>query len=192
MQKELVTLKQEELMIIFPEIAEIKGKKLKELTVKALLVAIDKGGWHSQNISKAPVTMNWKTSCTLIEHIRKVTQACIADYNILNKFYKENGVEFDRDTVICGALLHDIGKFTEFSLKGGKVIHSENSNLMRHPLSGAIIAAGAGLPDKIVHLIATHSFEGEKSNQTAESYFVRSIDDFVFKCTVYGLPKITK
>ena len=49
------------------------------------------------------------------------------------------------------------------------------------------MAAKAGLPDKIIHLIATHSFEGERSYQTAESAFVRAIDDFVFKCTVYGL-----
>ena len=110
-------------------------------------------------------------------------------FELLEKFYKANGVVFERDIVVSGALLHDLGKFTEFALKDGKVAHSDNSFLMRHPLAGAIMAAETGLPDKIVHLIATHSFEGDKSNQTAESYFVRTIDDFVFKCTVFGLRK---
>lgn len=82
------------------------------------------------------------------------------------------------------ALLHDLGKFTGFVRRNGVIMHGEDANLLRHPLSGAILAAKAGLPDKIIHLIATHSFEGERSYQTAESAFVRAIDDFVFKCTV--------
>ena len=48
------------------------------------------------------------------------------------------------------------------------------------------------LPDELVHLIAVHSFEGDKSYQTAESEFVRSIDIFVFNCSVKGLKKIHK
>ena len=59
----------------------------------------------------------------------------------------------------------------------------------RSPLSGAIIASQAGLPDSIVHLIATHSFEGERSYQTLESDFVRTVDIFVFNCSVKGLEK---
>ncbi len=67
--------------------------------------------------------------------------------------------------------------------------YSESAKLLRHPLSGAIIAAEAGLPEEIVNLIATHSFEGDRSVRTREADFVRTIDDFVFKCTVAGLSK---
>ena len=61
--------------------------------------------------------------------------------------------------------------------------------LLRHPLSGAVIAHEAGLPDELVHLIAVHSFEGEKSYQTVESNFVRKLDMFVFENSVWGLQK---
>ena len=89
----------------------------------------------------------------------------------------------------AGALLHDIGKLTEFTIRDGTVAHGDNFELMRHPLSGALIAAQAGLPDTIVHLIATHSFEGDRSYQTAESSFFRTIDMFVFQNSVAGLEK---
>ena len=154
-------------------------------------LAISEGGWAKEDLLKAPVTLNWPDStCSLIDHIRTVTRMCIKNYDELARFYQENGVEFDRDTVVCGALLHDIGKWTEFCCKDGKICHSDDFELMRHPLSGAILADRAGLPKRIVHLIATHSFEGDRSYQTAESAFVRAIDDFVFRCSVWGLKKL--
>ena len=100
-----------------------------------------------------------------------------------------NGVPFDRDLVIAGALLHDIGKLTEFAFRDGAVCHSDSYQLLRHPLSGAILAHDAGLPDALVHLIAVHSFEGERSYQTAESAFVRKLDIFVFENSVAGSQK---
>lgn len=52
-----------------------------------------------------------------------------------------------------------------------------------------LLAREAGLPDKLVHLIAVHSFEGDRSYQTPESAFVRKLDIFVFENTVAGLQK---
>ena len=180
----------EDVCKLFPEIAEISSKELQVLTIKALIMGIEQGGWDKTTISLVPVTVNWQCcSSNLLEHIRTVTQVCISNFDVLNKYYINNGVPFQRDIVVTGALLHDLGKFTEFSLENNKPVHSKTAYLMRHPLSGAIIAAKAGLPDEIVHLIATHSFEGDKSNQTAESDFIRQIDIFVFKCSVYGLKK---
>lgn len=180
----------DDMISVFPEIEEIADLELKKLTIKALELAFKKGGWNINNVQLAPVTVNWiGCSCNLIEHIRKVTQVCISNYEKLSNFYKINKTSLDRDIVVAGALLHDLGKFTEFTIQDGKPMHSNSAFLMRHPLSGAIIAAEAGLPEKIVHLIAVHSFEGDKSNQTAESAFVRSIDIFVFNCSVYGLEK---
>ncbi|GAA6387660.1 HD domain-containing protein [Lawsonibacter asaccharolyticus] len=178
----------EDIYKIFPEIHEIKDKVLQQKSADALISAMEIGGWDGESVYLAPVTMNWQgCTCSLVEHIRLVTRMCMDDYKHLKKFYQANGVEFEWDIIVCGALLHDLGKFTGFVRRNGVIMHGEDANLLRHPLSGAILAAKAGLPDKIIHLIATHSFEGERSYQTAESAFVRAIDDFVFKCTVYGL-----
>lgn len=67
---------------------------------------------------------------------------------------------------------------------------SENSSYLRHPLSGAIIAAEAGLPDCIIHLIATHSFEGDHSYRTPEAEILRTMDMLAYNSSVAGLKKL--
>nr|WP_275950458.1 HD domain-containing protein [Clostridium sp. MCC353] len=149
-----------------------------------------RGGWTGENIHQCPVTLNWENcSVSWVEHVRDVTEMCIREFVALEKYYQRNQVDFSRDRVIAGALLHDIGKLTEFLMEDGKVCYSPEAQLMRHPLSGAVLAAQAGLPNHLVHLIATHSFEGDQSCQTPESEFVRTIDLFVFRCSVKGLKK---
>ena len=177
---------------LFPAFLEIRDEELRNLAEGAMRMAMQAGGWTDETVHLVPVTLNWENcDVSWIEHVTDVTAACIGGYDQLAKYYRRHGAEFDRDTVVAGALLHDIGKLTEFvpDEKGETAVHGGNFELMRHPLSGAVIAAKAGLPDKIVHLIATHSFEGDRSYQTAESEFVRTIDMFVFTCSVKGLKK---
>lgn len=180
----------ERIKSLFPAFLEIADDKLREQSLKAMCMAMEQGGWREDTIVLCPVTLNWKDcDVSWVEHVSDVTNQCIMEFDALRKYYARHGVPFSRDLVVAGALLHDIGKLTEFTIENGSVLHGENFELMRHPLSGALIAAKAGLPDHIVHLIATHSFEGDRSYQTAESDFVRSIDIFVFKCSVKGLEK---
>ena len=175
---------------MFPQFSRIQDDSLRHKAEDAMLLAAERGGWNADTIGKCPVTLNWPDcSVTWVEHVNDVTDVCIAAFDMQKKYYERNGVVFDRDRVVAGALLHDIGKLTEFACRNGSVCHSENYQLMRHPLSGAIIAHDADLPDELVHLIAVHSFEGERSYQTAESAFVRKLDIFVFENTVAGLQK---
>ena len=181
---------QKDIEKLFPQFLEIKDPSLREKAEAALLLAAERGGWNEDTIGKCPVTLNWiDCSVTWHEHVGDVTDVCIAAFDAQKKYYERNNVPFDRDTVIAGALLHDIGKLTEFSFKDGAPCHSDNYQLMRHPLSGALIAHDAGLPDSLVHLIAVHSFEGDRSYQTTESAFVRKLDIFVFENSVAGLKK---
>lgn len=176
---------------VFPAFLEIGDAGLREKAELAMGMAMEQGGWNEENLRNVPVTLNW-INCDVnwIEHVTDVTEMCILEFDKMKKYYARHKVPFDRDTVVAGALLHDIGKLTEFVPgEGDTAVHGENFQLMRHPLSGAIIASKAGLPDNIVHLIATHSFEGEKSYHTLESEFVRTVDIFVFNCSVKGLEK---
>lgn len=180
-----------ELENVFPAFKEIKNETLRIQSEEAMLAAMDVGGWNEDNIMMCPVTLNWeKNDVSWVEHVTDVASMCMMEFDMLEKYYKRHDVPFERDMVVAGALLHDIGKLTEFVYRDGRAVHGDNFELMRHPLSGALIAAKTGLPDRLVHLIAVHSFEGEKSYQTAESEFVRSIDIFVFNCSVKGLKKI--
>ncbi|MBR0313097.1 MAG: HDIG domain-containing protein [Oscillospiraceae bacterium] len=180
----------QEIETLFPQFLQIADVSLREKAESAMLLAAERGGWSGDTIGKCPVTLNW-IGCTVtwIEHVGDVTDTCIAVFDAQKKYYERNGVRFDRDLVVAGALLHDIGKLTEFAFRDGAVCHSDNYQLLRHPLSGAILAHDAGLPDELVHLIAVHSFEGERSYQTAESAFVRKLDIFTFENSVAGLQK---
>lgn len=179
-----------QLEALFPDFLKIKDETLRKQAMLAMKMAMDRGGWTEETIHECPVTLNWY-SCDVswVEHVTDVVHMCLLGYDALKKYYSRHGVEFEYDMVLAGALLHDIGKLTEFVKKDGEVIHGENYELMRHPLSGAVIAAQAGLPDKIIHLIAAHSFEGDHSYQTPESEFVRTMDMFVFLASVKGLKK---
>ena len=186
-------MRREKLERIFSAFQEIQDETLRVKSEEAMLAAMEAGGWDEQTIKLCPVTLNWENcDVSWTEHVSDVTSMCLMEFDGLEKYYKRHGVSFSRDLVAAGALLHDIGKLTEFVFRDGKAVHGDNFELMRHPLSGAVIAAKAGLPDELVHLIAVHSFEGDKSYQTAESEFVRSIDIFVFNCSVKGLKKIHK
>ena len=176
---------------LIPEFGEIRDPELRALSLGAIQAAAEKGGWTRETAALAPVTVRYRGARGLIDHIRAVTRTCMADLEVLGGFYENNGCPLDRDLVVCGALLHDIGKFTEFTLEAEVPAYSASAALLRHPLSGAIIAARAGLPDTVVNLIATHSFEGKDSARTREADFVRSVDEFVFNCSVAGLKKIS-
>ena len=180
----------EKIVKLFPAFLEISDEALRTKSLDAMGMAMEQGGWGEHNIALCPVTINWK-NCDIswIEHVNDVTAMCMAQFDGLEKYYRRHGVPFSRDVVVAGALLHDIGKLTEFEEKDGVVGHGKDYELMRHPLSGALIASKAGLPNNIIHLIATHSFEGDKSYQTHESKFVRTIDMFVFENSVTGLEK---
>lgn len=179
-----------EIEALFPQFALIEDETLRQKAKDAMLLAVERGGWDGETILKCPVTLNWPDcDVTWVEHVGDVTNACVQAVEQQEKYFQRDHVPFSRDLVIAGALLHDIGKLTEFVFHNGQACHSENFQLLRHPLSGAILAHDAGLPDELVHLIAVHSFEGERSYQTAESNFVRKLDIFVFENSVWGLQK---
>lgn len=171
---------------MFPEIKEIEDERIQEQCKEAFVAAYKEGNWSKEEAFKLPVSLKKVERQELnnqIEHVRVVTKIAKEIYDSLEDTYKqENKI---RDYVIAGALLHDLGKMIEFTLKEGKLTYSDNANIIRHPLSGAIIAAKIGLPDEIVHIIATHSFEGKDSYHSLASIIVNQADEVAFKYITY-------
>lgn len=181
----------EKIIEILPAFMDISDADLRERAIAALLLAMKKGNWDEHNLDAAPTSIRWENyHVSWVEHVTDVVRLCRMCTDVLEKYYARNHTPFDRDTLLCGALLHDIGKFTEYVEKDGKAVFSENSSYLRHPLSGAIIAAEAGLPDCIIHLIATHSFEGDHSYRTPEAEILRTMDMLAYNSSVAGLKKL--
>ena len=108
-----------------------------------------------------------------------MTKIAASIYDDLESMYGMNGCP--RDLVIAGALLHDLGKPMEFMMnEDGSFGYAPGAKIMRHPLSGAILADRHGLGDEIVHIIATHSFEGNASYKTLAAQIVCAADNIAF------------
>ena len=160
---------------IFPEVDKIRDPDLREKTIKTLEEAIKIGGWNEDDLENIPFTMLIKgTNISLIRHTRAVTRTAMAIFDVLKEEYGD-ALDMDKDILISGGLLHDVGKFLEYE-KGGNVHMSEFGRRIRHPVSGAALAYKNGLPYKVVHIIAAHSKEGEFVKRIPEAWIIHYAD----------------
>ena len=51
----------------------------------------------------------------------------------------------------------------------GKVVQGKFGQQVRHPFSGVALAYKHGVPGEVLHIIATHSHEGDKVERSIES-----------------------
>ncbi|MGE3063208.1 MAG: HD domain-containing protein [bacterium] len=160
---------------IFPEIGLIKNADLRDLTVKVIEDAMKMGGWNPEDLENVPFTLLIEnTKISIVTHIRAVTNTALKMGETLNRFYGDGFV--DLDIIVCGGLLHDIGKLLEYRKENGKYIVSENGKFLRHPFSGAALSFKHSLPDAVTHIIAMHAKEGDLSKRTREAIIIHYAD----------------
>jgi len=158
----------------------IENPKLKSRVVDTFILAIKEGGWKISDIEKIPFTLiKRRAFIGLIEHTRLVTKIALESANVLSDFYGEK-IKISRDVLIVGALLHDVGKFHEITRSKKKYIKSPEGSLLRHPFSGLGLAARNNIPANVLHIIATHSKEGDGTKRTVEGIIVHYADFMAF------------
>lgn len=156
----------------FPELKKIKDDDLREKIIELWNYAMEKGEWRS--LEQIPFTLLIPdVTISLVEHTRRVTNMAIAIADIRD--------DVDKDLIIAGAIAHDVGKLLEYELKEGKVRRSEYGKLVRHPISGARLAYQKNLPKEIIHIIATHSKEGEAVKRSKEAIIIHHCDFIDFE-----------
>lgn len=166
---------------LFPEINQIKNENLKNQVASTWEEAIQKGGWQIEDLKTIPFTLLIPNcQVNLIEHTNAVTQTAIKAAKVLSDSYG-NKVKINLDVLIAGAILHDVGKILEYVRQGDKIVKSKTGKLLRHPFSGAGLAFKNGLPDEVVHMIATHAKEGDGGFRTTEAMIVHYADFINFE-----------
>jgi len=166
----------QEILNILPELGEISDSKLKEKTVQVWQEAIKGGGWKIEDLHKIPFTLLIEnTSVNLIEHTRAVTICCTEIASALEEMY-DGKVSINKDYLLAGALLHDVGKLLEYKREKDKIVKSEEGKLLRHPISGAALAFSLGIPQGVIHIIAAHSKEGDGARHSVEAVIVNHAD----------------
>jgi len=166
----------EQVLELLPEINEIKDSQLREKVVAVWCESITRGGWEPKELTAIPFTLlAGDIDMRFIEHIRSCAKMCIALEKVLKDVWGDR-VPIERDTLIAGSLLADVGKPLEYAKKDGKIVKGHAGDMLRHPFSGVGLCWKHELPDEVMHIVATHSKEGDHVQRTIESIIFHHAD----------------
>ena len=166
---------------LFPGIRKIKNKSLREKVAAVWSEAIATGcggkGWTFDELRAVKFTLlAGDINMTFVEHLNSCARQCIAIADVLKKSFR-CGIPIQRDYLIAGSLLADVGKPLEYDKDdSGKVIQGKFGQQLRHPFSGVALAYKHGIPGEVLHIIATHSHEGDKVERSIESIIFHHAD----------------
>src|SRR3989441_3255994 len=166
---------------LFPSLKRIKDKSLRERVAAVWSEAITTGcggkGWTFAELRAVKFTLlAGDIEMTFVEHLNSCALQCIAIADVLTRAFRCS-IPIQRDYLIAGALLADVGKPLEYNKdKSGKVVQGKFGQQVRHPFSGVALAFKHGIPGEVMHIIATHSHEGDKMERSIESIIFHHAD----------------
>ena len=167
---------------LLPEIDEIQNSDLKNKVIACWEEAINFRGWTEKLLREIPFTLLANNvKIPFIDHVRAVCRMCIAADNVLSEIHGPNKTKVNRDYLIAGALLADVGKLLEYEIVQDKAVKSHFGKHIRHPFSGVGLAFKHGLPSEVMHIIATHSKEGAGEKRLPESIIFHHCDFIDFE-----------
>jgi len=167
---------------ILPEIKLIEDTVLQKKVVAVWDEAISFRGWTADVLMSIPFTLLAENvQITFIEHVRTVCKMCLACDQVLTEAYGKRKTLVNRDHLIAGALLADVGKLLEYEIVDGRAVKADYGRKLRHPFSGVGLAYKHGLPVEVLHIIATHSREGDAEQRSAESIIFHHADFIDFE-----------
>ena len=169
--------------LLQPWIGRIGDEELREKVLEAWELALSRSGYKTAaDLQRMPFTL--LTDCkgiSLVEHTLAVTAGAVGLAQAQAGHYATLPYAIDMDRLIAGGLLHDVGKILEIEPDGkGGHRKSRNGFCMRHPISGAALAAEVGLPGEVINCIACHAKEGEGRPQTLETVLIHQADYATF------------
>jgi len=131
---------------LFPPLMKIKDKSLREKVAAVWNEAIANGcggkGWTFDELRAVKFTLlAGDIDMTFVEHLNSCARQCIAIADVLEKSFR-CGIPVQRDYLIAGSLLADVGKPLEYDKDGsGKVVQGK----IRTPGASPVQRGGARL-----------------------------------------------
>jgi 3'-5' exoribonuclease len=173
-------------------IGSVSDRGLRKLLLRCLGRGTELG--RSFRVHPAAKRNHHAYLCGLLEHSVSVATVCsrLADH------YREQGVRVDRDLLVTGALLHDLGKLRELKGVPGAGYTNEGQ-LLGHIVIGIQMVGREGErlahlpPERLLllqHLIASHQgkpeWESPKAPQILEAILLHYADDLDAKLNQIG------
>lgn len=167
---------------LLPEINLINDETIRDQVVDCWAEAIAFRGWTEELLRSIPFTLLAdNVSIPFIDHVRAVCLMCVACDDVLERVHEDRRTPVNRDYLIAGAMLADVGKLLEFEIIDGQAVKSDYGKHLRHPFSGVGLAFKHGLPSEVMHIIATHSKEGAGEKRLPESIIFHHADFIDFE-----------
>ncbi len=168
----------QELIETMPEFNEIKDIELRDNVLRVWEAALSEKGWTLEVLKRMPFTLLVEgVPISFVEHVRVVCQMSLDMCDRMTAMYGDR-VKINRDHVVAGAMLADVGKVWENEERElGKFVKSRHGRYLRHPFTAVMLGYRFGIPDEVLHIIATHSHEGDKGiKRTPESIIFHHAD----------------
>jgi putative nucleotidyltransferase with HDIG domain len=164
------------------QLEKIEETALREKVVDIWITAAEKGNWEPEDLENIPFTLLTDTQgIDLIEHTIAVTEGALGLAQAIHESHTSQPFDINIDWLVAGGLLHDVGKLLEIERNPqGGYRKSRQGKCARHPISGAILVAQAGLPDEIINIVACHAKEGEGRPKRIETVLIHQADFAVF------------
>jgi len=176
----------EELVKIMPEFNLIEDKGLRENTISVWEEAVNYRNWTAEELFGIPFTLLAdNVKIMFLEHVRTVCKMCVACDEVLTDAYGDRKTPINRDILVAGALLCDVGKLMEYDKENGKVVKSKHNEYLKHPFSGVDLCFKYNIPNKVMHLIAVHSHEKNKFERSPEAIILNHADFIDFDLVKY-------
>ena len=166
---------------LFPDIMAITDESLRNKVAAVWNESITTGcggkGWTFDEMRQIKFTLlAGDIDMRFVEHLNSCVKQCIAIADVLNSVFGDR-VPINRDYLIAGALLADVGKMLEFDTDSeGNVIKGSYGEALRHPFSGVGLCFKHNVPPEVMHIVATHSHEGDKVQRSIESIIFHHAD----------------
>ena len=159
---------------VFPEIEGIEDDGLRTGVATAWTTAAGVNGLDVADLPEQPWLPPGRRAEDperLVDHVRDVTACAVGLAESLLE--RRPDVAVDLDTVIAGALVHDVSKLYEFDREA----RTELGDLLGHPRYGVAVVSQANLPVAVAHVVLSHSPKTSVEPATLEAELVRRADE---------------
>ena len=164
--------KLKEMTKIFPLLDEIKDRELAKKVANIWYHVWEDSNWDAleQGI--------WNLQCpsvSVADHTRSVAKAAFEFGKARIEIY---GDKINLDVLLAGALLHDVSILWEQDPgeERGSVVKSRKGKLYQHSFLGAHWALMEDLPEEIIHIIISHTWQSRVLPQTIEAIIICCVD----------------
>jgi 3'-5' exoribonuclease len=178
-----------DLETMFAELLSIAQEKIDDGALRSLVVDILQTNREALLTLPAATHNHHAFIGGWLEHVLSVTRTCVYLSDKYDDYYPELTPPLNKDLVIAGAILHDIGKLREIEERPQGAEYTAAGNLIGHILQGRDIlreaAAGRELDAELLlrleHVIVSHQrlpeWGSPKPPMTPEALLVHYADD---------------